>query len=216
MVVFAIAACVPASASAQDEFRPLSFTSLSLAPPRAFAADFYADNRDRDPLGVDVFDVGFRFRYQFIRTPSCSPTSSPTGSFRCPKPPRFPVAAGSGFRRGEPRADSLPNGGRAPVSRPARRRQVQRLHPGHGRHRVHPGPPARRPRIRRFGGPRHSDVGESQGSEIGSKLRAARCGSSRVLARATCSAGEFTRAWDSPSLETGRGRTGPTRCRGTL
>ena len=46
------------------DFRPLSFQSLSKAKARTFGADFYVDNRDRDPLGIDVFDVGFRLRQQ--------------------------------------------------------------------------------------------------------------------------------------------------------
>jgi hypothetical protein len=50
--------------AAGDDFRPVSFPSLSLAEPRSFGADFYVDDRDRDPQGIDVFDVGFRFRFQ--------------------------------------------------------------------------------------------------------------------------------------------------------
>jgi hypothetical protein len=45
-------------------FRPASFPSLSTAKPGAFSADFYVDDRDRDPWGIDVFDTGFRLRYQ--------------------------------------------------------------------------------------------------------------------------------------------------------
>ncbi len=54
------------TALAQDalKFRPSSFVSLSLPKAKSFAADFYVDNRDRDPHGTDVFDTGFRFRYQ--------------------------------------------------------------------------------------------------------------------------------------------------------
>jgi len=51
-------------ASAEDGFRPVSFPSLSTAVARAFGAEFYVDDRDRDPQGIDVFDVGFRFRFQ--------------------------------------------------------------------------------------------------------------------------------------------------------
>lgn len=51
-------------ASAEDDFRPVSFPSLSAAKAGAFSADFYVDDRDRDPQGIDVFDVGFRFRFQ--------------------------------------------------------------------------------------------------------------------------------------------------------
>ena len=47
-----------------EAFRPSSFMSLSLPKARTFSADFFVDNRDRDPLGADVFDTGFRFRYQ--------------------------------------------------------------------------------------------------------------------------------------------------------
>lgn len=47
-----------------DAFRPTSFASLSVPKARTFSADFFVDNRDRDPLGADVFDTGFRFRYQ--------------------------------------------------------------------------------------------------------------------------------------------------------
>lgn len=56
----------PPPATAQDDnaFRPVSFPSLSLAKAKTFGADFYVDDRDRDPWGIDVFDVGFRFRYQ--------------------------------------------------------------------------------------------------------------------------------------------------------
>ena len=53
-----------APALAQDDFRPVSFPSLSLAKARTFSADFYVDDRDRDPQGSDIFDVGFRFRFQ--------------------------------------------------------------------------------------------------------------------------------------------------------
>jgi len=61
-LVFALGLALPGRAD--DGFRPVSFPSLSLAPPGAFAADFYVDDRDRDPQGIDVFDVGLRFRYQ--------------------------------------------------------------------------------------------------------------------------------------------------------
>jgi hypothetical protein len=56
----------PAKALAEDgeAFRPSSFVSLSLPKARTLSADFFVDNRDRDPLGADVFDTGFRFRYQ--------------------------------------------------------------------------------------------------------------------------------------------------------
>jgi hypothetical protein len=47
-----------------DAFRPASFQSLSLAKAGTFGADFYVDDRDRDPWGIDVFDTGLRFRYQ--------------------------------------------------------------------------------------------------------------------------------------------------------
>ncbi len=50
--------------ASDDGFRPASFPSLSLAKARSFGADFYVDDRDRDPLGIDVFDLGFRFRFQ--------------------------------------------------------------------------------------------------------------------------------------------------------
>ncbi len=61
-----LALSVPRPATAQDDgaFRPVSFPSLSLAKAKTFGADFYVDDRDRDPWGIDVFDVGFRFRYQ--------------------------------------------------------------------------------------------------------------------------------------------------------
>ena len=56
---------VVAAGGADDhDFRPLSFQSLSKAKARTFSADFYVDNRDRDPHGADIFDVGFRFRQQ--------------------------------------------------------------------------------------------------------------------------------------------------------
>ena len=57
---------LPARGEAADDdaFRPASFPSLSLAKPGTFNADFYVDDRDRDPWGIDVFDIGFRFRYQ--------------------------------------------------------------------------------------------------------------------------------------------------------
>ncbi len=56
---------LPSPAMASDDgFRPASFPSLSLARARSFGADFYVDDRDRDPLGIDVFDLGFRFRFQ--------------------------------------------------------------------------------------------------------------------------------------------------------
>lgn len=53
-------------ARAEDRplFRPLGFQALSGERAGAFGADFYFDNHDRDPQGIDVFDVGFRFRYQ--------------------------------------------------------------------------------------------------------------------------------------------------------
>lgn len=54
----------PAIAAEGDAWRPVSFPSLSLAKARTFGADFYVDDRDRDPWGIDVFDIGFRFRYQ--------------------------------------------------------------------------------------------------------------------------------------------------------
>lgn len=55
----------PRAIAADDPaFRPLSFPSLSLAKAKTFGADFYVDDRDRDPWGIDVFDTGFRFRYQ--------------------------------------------------------------------------------------------------------------------------------------------------------
>ena len=53
-----------ASALDGELFRPSSFPSLGTAKARTFGADFYVDNRDRDPHGADVFDAGFRFRYQ--------------------------------------------------------------------------------------------------------------------------------------------------------
>lgn len=60
-----ILALAPAVAAPQDDrYRPASFTSLGVAKARAFGADFFVDNRDRDPHGVDVFDAGFRFRFQ--------------------------------------------------------------------------------------------------------------------------------------------------------
>ena len=52
-------------AADNDRFRPASFNSLGIAKARAFSADFFVDNRDRDPHGTDVFDTGFRFRYQW-------------------------------------------------------------------------------------------------------------------------------------------------------
>lgn len=55
---------LPAVAADGEAFRPVSFPSLSLAKPGTFGADFYVDDRDRDPWGIDVFDIGFRFRYQ--------------------------------------------------------------------------------------------------------------------------------------------------------
>ena len=55
----------PSALSADSSaFRPVSFPSLSLAKARTLGADFYVDDRDRDPWGIDVFDVGFRFRYK--------------------------------------------------------------------------------------------------------------------------------------------------------
>ncbi|MEO8361631.1 MAG: hypothetical protein ABI672_16475 [Vicinamibacteria bacterium] len=53
-----------ASAQSDNVFRPVSFQTLTPAKTRAFSADFYVDDRDRDPQGIDVFDVGFRFRFQ--------------------------------------------------------------------------------------------------------------------------------------------------------
>ncbi len=53
-----------AAAADGDAFRPVSFPSLSAAKAGSFSADFYVDDRDRDPWGIDVFDTGFRFRYQ--------------------------------------------------------------------------------------------------------------------------------------------------------
>ena len=56
---------VAAGAGADEsDFRPLSFPSLSKGKARTFSADFYVDNRDRDPHGADIFDAGFRFRQQ--------------------------------------------------------------------------------------------------------------------------------------------------------
>lgn len=63
-VVVLVALATAAPIHAQERFKPLSFPSLSLAEPGAFGADFYVDDRDRDPQGIDVFDVGFRFRLQ--------------------------------------------------------------------------------------------------------------------------------------------------------
>jgi len=54
----------PADAADGEAFRPASFQSLSLAKAGTFTADFYVDDRDRDPWGIDVFDTGLRFRYQ--------------------------------------------------------------------------------------------------------------------------------------------------------
>jgi hypothetical protein len=56
----------PSRSSAADDvvFRPMSFHSLSMEKARTFSADFYGDNHDRDPNGIDVFDAGFRFRFQ--------------------------------------------------------------------------------------------------------------------------------------------------------
>lgn len=54
----------PAFAADPEAFRPLSFPSLSLAKAKTFSADFYVDDRDRDPWGIDVFDNGLRLRYQ--------------------------------------------------------------------------------------------------------------------------------------------------------
>ena len=55
----------PTLAVAQDDrYRPSSFSSLGAAKARAFGADFFVDNRDRDPHGTDVFDAGLRFRFQ--------------------------------------------------------------------------------------------------------------------------------------------------------
>lgn len=53
-----------ALAQSDNVFRPASFQTLTRAKTRAFAADFYVDDRDRDPQGIDIFDVGFRFRFQ--------------------------------------------------------------------------------------------------------------------------------------------------------
>jgi len=54
----------PAMAKDGEAFRPTSFLSLPSAKAGAFTADFYVDDRDRDPWGIDVFDNGLRFRYQ--------------------------------------------------------------------------------------------------------------------------------------------------------
>lgn len=65
--VVLIASIMPAShavATDDGEFRPVSFSSLALARPRSFGTDFYVDDRDRDPLGIDIFDIGLRFRFQ--------------------------------------------------------------------------------------------------------------------------------------------------------
>jgi hypothetical protein len=65
-LVLAITLLPARPGAAQDNawFRPSSFPSLSLAKARSFGADFYVDDRDRDPLGIDIFDTGFRFRFQ--------------------------------------------------------------------------------------------------------------------------------------------------------
>lgn len=52
------------SAAERPLFRPISFQGLALEPAKSFGADFYFDNHDRDPQGIDIFDVGFRLRYQ--------------------------------------------------------------------------------------------------------------------------------------------------------
>jgi hypothetical protein len=54
----------PSRAADDVIFRPMSFHSLSAEKARTFSADFYGDNHDRDPNGIDVFDAGFRFRFQ--------------------------------------------------------------------------------------------------------------------------------------------------------
>jgi len=64
IAILALSVPRPGIAQDDDAFRPVSFPSLSLAKAKTFGADFYVDDRDRDPWGIDVFDVGFRFRYQ--------------------------------------------------------------------------------------------------------------------------------------------------------
>jgi len=63
LIGLTIAASVT-SAADRPRFRPISFQGLSLEPAKSFGADFYVDNHDRDPQGIDIFDVGFRLRYQ--------------------------------------------------------------------------------------------------------------------------------------------------------
>ena len=64
ILAVSVASTKPAIAGDDEAFRPVSFPSVSLAKAKTFSADFYVDDRDRDPWGIDVFDVGFRFRYQ--------------------------------------------------------------------------------------------------------------------------------------------------------
>jgi hypothetical protein len=66
IAVLALSFLSPRAAAAGDgdAFRPVSFQSLSLVKAGTFGADFYVDDRDRDPWGIDVFDTGLRFRYQ--------------------------------------------------------------------------------------------------------------------------------------------------------
>ena len=64
IMVLSVLSPEPSIAAEGDAYRPVSFQSLSLAKARMFGADFYVDDRDRDPWGIDVFDIGFRFRYQ--------------------------------------------------------------------------------------------------------------------------------------------------------
>jgi hypothetical protein len=52
------------AAADANVFRPASFPSVSSVKTAAFSADFYVDDRDRDPWGIDVFDTGLRMRYQ--------------------------------------------------------------------------------------------------------------------------------------------------------
>ena len=64
ILALTLGAALISPAAADDDFRPLSFPSLSRAARHSLGADFYVDDRDRDPQGIDVFDVGFRFRFQ--------------------------------------------------------------------------------------------------------------------------------------------------------
>ena len=64
MVTGLLAFASLSAASGPDDWHPVSFHSLSLAKAKTFGADFYVDDRDRDPQGSDVFDIGFRFRFQ--------------------------------------------------------------------------------------------------------------------------------------------------------